>query len=215
MNAIITCGPASIPIDEVRRITNHASGESGVLLAREALANGLTPVIFRGEGATFPWPTDLPAPLPFRTNEDLAEGLHAVDAPSVAALFHAAALSDFTLDRIDGAASGERKIPSRGTGELVIRLKRAAKLLPRLRAWFPSAQLIGWKYELDGTRQEAIDRGLRQLSEGGGDAVVVNGRAYGAGFGLLHADGSLRHFADKATLARALFRLVVAQRSAS
>ena len=58
-----------------------------------------------------------------------------------------------------------------------------------LRGWFPRATIVGWKYEVDGTREQVIEKASRQIFENQTDACVANGPAYGVGFGLVTPDG--------------------------
>jgi len=106
---------------------------------------------------------------------------------SIEAIFHAAALSDFRVKQISGAdganVSGEKLCS--GGGELTLTLAPAPKLIDDLRSLFPAAFLVGWKYELDGTSEDAIKKGLHQIARAKTDVCVVNGKAYGAGFGVL------------------------------
>jgi phosphopantothenoylcysteine synthetase/decarboxylase len=198
--AVVTCGPAHAPIDAVRRITNFATGEIGTILSSHLKAHGWKVICFRGEGSSAPPPQGVDV-RGFSTNASLAAALEALpSAPE--AIFHAAALSDFQVAEVEGGTEA-KKISSR-TGGLTLHLAPAPKLLPRLRGWFPRARLVGWKYELDGTRREAIDKALAQLAEAQTDACVVNGAAFGAGFGFLLPDGGLCEFSDKHTLAAAL-----------
>ncbi len=198
--ACITCGPAYEPIDRVRRITNFSTGEIGSVLAEAFLKAGFDVVCFRGEAASFPAPAGVDVRT-FTTNESLAGGLLSLGcAPDV--ILHAAALCDFILEKIDGS-DGLSKLSSR-EGEICLTLKPAKKVLPEMRGWFPGARIIGWKYELDGAREQAVFRGAAQIQESRTDACVVNGDAYGPGFGLLLPDGSLTHFPDKAALAARL-----------
>ena len=44
-------------------------------------------------------------------------------------------------------------------------LKPAEKILPKIRGWFPDARIIGWKFELDGPRDQAITRAQAQIRE--------------------------------------------------
>jgi phosphopantothenoylcysteine decarboxylase/phosphopantothenate--cysteine ligase len=80
-------------------------------------------------------------------------------------------------------------------------LEPAEKILPSLRGWFPRAWIAGWKYELEGSREDAIDAGRAQLASGATDATIINGAAYGPGFGLLVDSNSPLHFATKRELA--------------
>ena len=197
MRCVITAGPTYEPLDNVRRLTNFATGEIGSLLAGALAARGFDAICFRGEGSTFPAPagTDV---RPFSTNASLADGLRALARQPVA-IFHAAALCDFVVAGIGGTAAAH-KLTSRGE-EVRLILKPAQKVLPLLRGWFPRAFIVGWKYELDGSRDEAVARGAQQIREAQTNACVVNGAAFGEGFGLLLPDGSLLPVPDKTALA--------------
>ena len=195
--ACITCGPACEPLDKVRRITNASTGEIGAVLAEAFRRAGWDVICFRCEASTFPPPAGVEV-RPFSTNESLAGGLSSLERLP-ALILHAAALCDFVLESIEGA-EGSGKLSSRA-GSIRLTLKPAEKILPKIRGWFPEARIIGWKYELDGERDQAIARAAAQIREARTDACVVNGEAYGPGFGLLAPDGSLRHFPDKAALA--------------
>src|SRR3954464_15764451 len=147
MRVIVTCGPSYEPIDEVRRLTNFSTGELGTLLAAALARAGCETICLRGVAAT--WPERPPGAdvRPFTTNDDLAAQLRqlAGEAPC-AALFHIAALADFRLAAIsdaNGLPLAGAKISSTQSA-LKLHLEPATKLLPRLRAWFPTARLIGW-----------------------------------------------------------------------
>lgn len=198
--AVVTCGPASAPIDSVRRITNFATGEIGAILSQALLKAGWDVICLRGEGSTFPAPAGIDVRV-FSTNDSLAALFQSLPA-APNAIFHAAALCDFQVASIEGG-SGMKKIPTRD-GSLTLHLEPAPKILPRLREWFPQAFIVGWKYELDGDRPAALARGAAQIRECRTDACVVNGAAYGEGFGILLSDGALTEVADKRGVATSL-----------
>jgi phosphopantothenoylcysteine decarboxylase/phosphopantothenate--cysteine ligase len=155
----------------------------------------------RGEMAVYPGPRDVNV-MSFTTNASLLDLLERLPTQP-AAVFHAAALCDFLVHEIEGS-DRERKIPS-SVAELRLILRPAEKLLPRLRALFPQAIVVGWKYELDGSREDAVARARGQLASAHTNACVVNGTSYGAGFGFL-ARGSekARHLDTKIELCRFL-----------
>lgn len=190
-------------MDEVRRITNFSTGELGVLLSAAFASAGFETICLRGVAATCAAAPAGANVRPFTTNDDLAEQLHALgESGSVAGVFHAAALCDYRVRRVadaTGHAVGGAKIASR-SGALTIQLEPATKLISRLREWFPGSLLVGWKYELDGTPPSAIGKARRQVIENRTDACVVNGRAYGDGFGFVQSPGCLGHIADKLRL---------------
>jgi len=186
---LVTCGPSYEPIDEVRRITNSSTGKLGITLANRLAAAGWPVVCLKGVGATCSEPLH-PAveAIAFSTNADLLARLAAIpDRESIRAVFHAAALCDFRVKSAStpaGDATDAGKISSR-QGDLSLVLEPAPKVIASLRGLFPRSRIVGWKYEIDGTRQEAIEKGMRQLVENQTDACVVNGAAYGEGFGVI------------------------------
>lgn len=202
MKVVITCGPSYEPVDEVRRITNFSTGELGTLLSESLASAGADVVCLRGVAATHRPPSGAEV-RPFTTNDDLATKFRELgDEGEVDAIFHAAALCDYRVERItstDGAEVAGAKIASRGGG-LTIQLKPATKIIRELRGWFPASSIVGWKYELDGADAEAIAKGRRQIAENDTDACVVNGRAYGEGFGFICPSGKIRRIEDKVLL---------------
>ncbi|MEX1119408.1 MAG: phosphopantothenoylcysteine decarboxylase [Terrimicrobiaceae bacterium] len=193
---LVTCGPAHEPIDEVRRITNQSSGELGATLANTLAEAGFDVTCYRGEGATCPAPR-----VPthgFGTNASL-EQLLQNEAGKFDAVFHAAALCDF---RVENSQHGKIRSDSHG---LTISLVPAHKIIRRLRTLFPQALIVGWKYELEGPRENALERGRAQMATCHTDACVVNGRAYGEGFGVLEANSpEVLHLPDKLSLSQHL-----------
>ena len=209
MLAVITTGPASAPIDDVRHITNFATGEIGALLAETLATHGFEPLLFRARGATHTAVPDGVLLHEFTTNRDLARALEELSetrGPDVRAVFHAAALSDYTVAAVrgpDGPLAGAHKIPG-DLPQIHLVLEPAAKVLPRLRGWFPQAWIAGWKYELEGTREDAVEIARAQLAQKRTDATILNGAAYGPGFGVLEDDKSPLHFGNKREAAQFL-----------
>jgi phosphopantothenoylcysteine synthetase/decarboxylase len=203
MKVILTCGPAYEPVDEVRRITNFSTGELGTILSERLAAAGAQAICLRGAAATH---LSLPANAEvrtFTTNDDLVAQLTQLSREGpVAGIFHTAALCDYRVSRVttsDGRDATGPKIASRD-GALSITLEPATKVIRSLRGLFPDSRIVGWKYELDGHSGDAIAKGNRQIVENNTDACVVNGRAYGTGFGFLQPTGEITHLADKAHL---------------
>lgn len=67
-------------------------------------------------------------------------------------------------------------------GVLWAELRPTPKILARLRDLYPQAWITGWKYEVDGSREEVLQRAREQVTACRSDAVVANGPAYGPGF---------------------------------
>jgi phosphopantothenoylcysteine synthetase/decarboxylase len=207
MRVVVTSGPSYEPLDKVRRISNFSTGELGTLLAEGFAQAGHEVTCFRGAASTFSEPLWGVEVIPFKTNGDLEAGLRQLPGrEQVSILFHAAALCDFRVAEIinerNEPVAGD-KIASR-EGPLRLTLEPVPKLIASLRRMFPATILVGWKYELDGAIQDVTAKGRAQMEECLTDACVLNGDAYGHGFGLISRAGEQAHLADKAELCRFL-----------
>lgn len=203
MRVVITCGPGYEPVDEVRRLTNFSTGELGIRLANRFTEDGHDVFCLKGEAATYAGDCRSRHLFTFSTNDDLLAKLHSIPGPqTVDLVLHCAALCDFKVKRVQ-SATGEaltaRKISSRA-GDLTIVLEPAAKIISHLRSLFPKAQIVGWKYELDISRAEALSRARRQISENHTDLCVVNGHAFGSGFVVTDLGRDVFSATDKAAL---------------
>ena len=207
MRIVITSGPSYEPIDQVRRIGNFSSGELGTLLAESFGGAGHKVACLRGVASTFAPPMYPVEVIPFTTNDDLANKLLALPArEEVELVFHAAALCDFKVKQItdeDGRTVPGHKMSSRA-GMLNLQLEPAPKLIASMRRMFPASILVGWKFELDGTRDNVLAKGRAQMDDCLTDACVLNGTAYGHGFGVISRSTEQVHLPDKAALCRFL-----------
>ena len=207
MNIIITCGPSYEPIDGARRMTNMSTGRLGVTLANFFTDTGHEVICLKGEGSTYPGTVRAARVETFATNDDLAQRLESISRlENIGAVFHAAALCDYRVEEVrseSGEAMTSAKFATRD-GRLHLVLAPALKVLPKLRGWFPEARLVGWKYELAGTRAAAFAKAWSQIRDGQTDACVLNGAAYGEGFAVCHADGLVRSCSDTAGLCEVL-----------
>lgn len=191
MNCIVTAGPTYEELDSVRRLTNFSSGKLGTDLADYLVDRGHHVVLLRGSGATCSNRGRAQELLPFSTTADLARLLQSRAAHPVDAVFHAAAVSDFRFGRIWRDAGAGELVEVRsgklstGLGPLMAELLPTPKIISELRSWFGRARLVGWKFEVEGTRDDAIRAGIAQIEKSATDACVVNGPAYGPGFGLV------------------------------
>jgi phosphopantothenoylcysteine decarboxylase/phosphopantothenate--cysteine ligase len=211
MNCIVTAGPAYEPLDDVRRLTNFSTGRLGTTLANYLAARGHNVLLLLGEQATYAGERRAQRVEFFSTSADLRAKLKALASKKADAIFHAAAVSDFSLGRIFAPDAANKlveikpakKIPTR-QGKLLVELLPAPKIIAELRGWFPRSKIVGWKFEADGRRLEAIAAARRQLAECATDLCVVNGPAYGEGFGLVGKKGEPAHLANPPLLFDAL-----------
>jgi phosphopantothenoylcysteine synthetase/decarboxylase len=215
MKCIVTAGPTFEELDEVRRLTNFSTGTLGTELANFLVERGHEVELLRGQLSTCRLEPTAQRVQEFTTTADLRRRLKTLGRGGAGAVFHAAAVSDFAFGKIwerglDGALKEVRssKIPTRG-GTILAELKPTPKILSELRDWFPTAFLAGWKYELEADRPQTIKRACQQLVENRTDACVVNGRAYGKGFGLVATQRQWEHFTERIFLFDALEKLIL------
>ena len=206
MNCVVTAGPTFEPLDEVRRLTNFSTGRLGTELANFLTARGHVVTLLIGETATFAGERRARTVRVFSTTVDLRAKLEAFAGKKVDAVFHAAAVSDFTFGKMfTRTAAGKpqpfqptKKISTRG-GALLVELVPTPKIIAELRGWFPRARLTGWKFEADGGRADALRAAEKQIAACATDFCVANGPAYGRGFNLVSAGGR-KHFATRERL---------------
>jgi phosphopantothenoylcysteine decarboxylase/phosphopantothenate--cysteine ligase len=211
VNCIVTAGPAFEPLDDVRRLTNFSTGRLGTELANYLAARGHNVLLLLGEQATYSGERRAQRIESFSTTADLRAKLKSLSAKKADAIFHAAAVSDFAFGRIfaqDAAnklmeIKSAKKISTR-QGKLLVELLPTPKIISELRGWFPKARIVGWKFEANGKRADAVAAARRQLTECSTDLCVVNGPAYGEGFGLLGKKGEPAHLANPPLLFDAL-----------
>jgi phosphopantothenoylcysteine decarboxylase/phosphopantothenate--cysteine ligase len=215
MNCIVTAGPTYEPLDDVRRLTNFSTGRLGTELANYLMARGHKVVLLIGETAVYAGERKAQKVEAFTTTADLREKLKVLSTKKADAIFHAAAVSDFSVGRIfePGEAGklteikGAKKISTR-RGTLLVELVPSPKILSELRGWFPRTKIVGWKFEAEGKRADAVAAAQAQLTECSTDLCVVNGPAYGEGFGLVGAKGTPAHLANPPVLFDTLERFL-------
>jgi len=222
VRCIVTAGPTFEPLDQVRRLTNFSTGRLGTQLAQFLVSRGAEVLLLRGEASTFT-ETIIGAQIEqFDTTINLAKKLEQLAGDHVQAVFHAAAVSDFrfgcVLKRTSGGSMQEvnsGKVPTRelanaadSSSAYFIELLPTPKIISRLREWFPAACIVGWKYEVDGTKADAVKLGCEQIAVNRTDACVVNGPAYGAGFALVRASGEIIDLPSAPELFEQLVHLV-------
>lgn len=214
MNCLVTAGPTYEPLDEVRRLTSFSTGRLGSELAGFLARQGHTVTLLLGYHATYRGQPEVGTLEPFTTTIDLRERLQRWSVQHVDAVFHAAAVSDFCFGKVwrrtpEGrlVEVQARKLPS-SYGTFLAEMVPTPKVIGELRGWFPRAKLVGWKYEVDASRGEALAKAAAQIASCRTDACVVNGRAYGTGYGLVRSQAQCTHLEDDAALFRALAALV-------
>ena len=161
MNCVVTAGPTYESLDDVRRLTNFSTGRLGTELAGFLADRGHHVTLLIGEQATFRGEPRAQTLQAFTTTADLLERLKTLSRQTVDAVFHAAAVSDYTFGRIwVRSASGEMvevrsgKISTRD-GPLLAELIPTPKIIAQLRGWYPGARAPGSAHQEGSVRDGA------------------------------------------------------------
>ncbi len=210
MNCLVTAGPTYEPIDSVRRLTNFSTGSLGTGLAAYLSNQGAKVTLLRGSLATHRCEPEGCVVREFTTTDDLSAKLKEFRGQAIDAIFHVAAVNDFTVSRVLHSGSGSTtevqkvgKLDSR-SGSLLLELSPTEKIIKRLREWFPQAFIVGWKYEVDGEQADVIAKARRQIEECDTNGCVANGPAYGEGFGWVQRGLDVTQTTDPNHLFRTL-----------
>lgn len=221
MQCIVTAGPTYEPLDQVRRLTNFSTGRLGSELVNFLAARGHEVTLLIGEQANWCGERHARRVETFTTTANLRDRLQGLASVAEVAVFHAAAVSDFTFGRVwCQPPQGDRtelkigKLSSR-EGTLLAELVPTPKIISNLRQWFPKARLVGWKFEVEGGRAGVVRLAEHQITECHTDACVANGSAYGAGFGLVRSGGEFTHLPDTAALFAALEKFISERQDSS
>lgn len=214
MKCVVTAGPTFENLDQARRLTNFSTGRLGTELANFLTARGHDVTLLLGEQSTFCGERNVSSIVRFTTTADLSAKLQTLSKQNCAAVFHAAAVSDFMFGKVwSRTTSGELNEITSGKfstrdGKLLAELVPTPKIIGSLRDWFPTARIVGWKYEVDGDRASVLKTAQEQVRACRTDACVANGPAYGRSFGLLTADGKLTDVRGSEELFSALESLI-------
>src|ERR1039458_7439283 len=152
MQCIVTAGPTYEPLDEVRRLTNFSTGRLGSELVNFLAAHGHEATLLIGQQATYRGERHARHVETFTTTTNLRDRLRALASETVGAVFHAAAVSDFSFGKVWRSAPQDEltelrsgKLSTR-QGTLLAELVPTPKIIAELRHWFPKARLVGWQY---------------------------------------------------------------------
>ncbi len=173
MNVFITAGGTSVPIDDVRSITNMSTGRYGVELAETFFEHGHNVSLFRAKNSVFPnWAQDLDLSnrhdvTVFRNYDEYTEGPDFVSTLKPDIVFASAAVSDYIVDKTAGKISSDKD-------ELTITLKKAKKILPEFKKASPNSMVVGFKLLVSPTFEEVLAAVRKQLLVGEVDYVVYN-----------------------------------------
>ena len=165
-NVLITAGPTIEYIDPVRVITNQSSGKTGVLLASELISAGAKVTLIYGPGKESP-----PKGAKVVTVQTLQEMFNAVEKEmkrKFDIVIMAAAASDYIPHK-----SSATKINS-DLDEIVLKLKRAPKIIDKIKKMQRDVLLVGFKAETNVSKESLVKQARKKIRESGADLIIAN-----------------------------------------
>ena len=199
---LITAGPTCVPIDNVRVISNSATGRTGILLANDFARKGYRVTLLLGPvGAS--GLNGLVKLKRFFYFDELSILLKKELAKNYDIVVHAAAVSDFTP-----RSASHRKISSR-VKSLKLVLNPTPKLINCLRKLKPRSYLAGFKFEPDLAAGKLIEEGRKLVKKAALNCVVANslrGKRYSAY--LVGREKVYGPFLSKQKMAKNLVKLI-------
>ena len=202
---MITAGPTWVPIDDVRVISNIATGSTGILLAEQFLKQGAKVTLLFG-----------PAPksccidkkircLKFNYFEELLGLIKKELKTKYDIIIHSAAVSDY-----QPAAKLKGKVNSERTSWL-LELKPTLKIIDLIRKENPEAFITGFKFEPQAKEGNLLEEARDLIRRAQLDIAVANTisknkyRAY-----VVDAATSIGPFFTRIRMAKRLIKLIEA-----
>jgi len=163
---LMTAGPTIEYIDPVRVITNLSSGKTGTLLASELISAGAKVTLVYGPGNQIP--SKGIKVINVTTSKEMFDATKKELKKKFDIVIMAAAASDYTPQN-----PSKSKIKS-DKKSLIIRLKKAPKIIDLVRKYQKNALLVGFKAETNLTKTALIKSSQKKMKESGTDIIVAN-----------------------------------------
>ena len=163
---LITAGPTIEYIDPVRVITNQSSGKTGVLLTSELISAGAKVTLIYGPGKESP-----PKGAKIVNIQTLQEMFNAVRNEmkrKFDIVILAAAASDYTPEK-----PSAKKIKS-NLDKIILKLKRAPKIIDEIKKIQRDVFLIGFKAEANISKERLVKESRKKIKESGADLIIAN-----------------------------------------
>jgi len=163
---LITAGPTIEYLDPVRVITNQSTGKTGVLLAAEFVSAGAKVTFIYGPGKEPP-PKGVKL-VRVETSKEMFDVVRKEMKQKFDIVILAAAVSDYTPERLNKTKI--KSIPNK----ILIKLKRAPKIIDVIKKTQKDVFLIGFKAETNTSRERLINEARKKLKESKADLIVAN-----------------------------------------
>ncbi len=179
-NVLITAGSTRGYLDAVRYITNTSTGRLGSEIAFEAMGRGAVVTYIYGADSLFPvihGRSDLKASqlklIEIETNNDLMKVLQEkLKNRKFDVIIHAMAVADYVPTRAKQSKTSSQK------KEWLVKLVKTPKVINTIRDSWPEALLVGFKLEVNRTKDEIIRIARRFLAKSKSNLIVANDYKY-------------------------------------
>lgn len=160
---LITSGATKEPIDPIRMITNKSSGKTGQEIAKEAYKRGADVTLVHSGILGLEGIKEIKA----ESASDMVDAVLGELKKGYDAVISAAAISDFTAEK-----KSTSKIKSGKS--ITLKLVSTKKLLLEVKDAYPEVKVIGFKAEVNVSKDELIKRAKDLMSSAKLDLVVAN-----------------------------------------
>ena len=175
-NILITAGSTRGYLDAVRYITNTSTGKLSSEIAYEAMSRGAVVTYVYGTDSLFPViqghnriKSSQLKLIEIETNDDLVKVIRGkLKKKKFDAIVHAMAVADYVPVR-----TKPDKIPSKKS-EWLLKLVKTPKVIAVIRDIWPDALLVGFKLEVNRTKDDLVKTARRFLKKSGADMIVAN-----------------------------------------
>lgn len=174
MNVLITGGGTREYIDDVRVLTNISTGLLAKIIAERFLREGHTVTYIHTKNAEIP-EKKVGDQLTLIEADNVQKAHDQIKrfAPTMDAVIHSMAVSDFTFNRDNPV-----KLKSNDVEGFVEYMRanivQAPKILPLIKDWNPKAKLVGFKFEVGKSKEELIEIAIDQLVKCKCDFTLAN-----------------------------------------
>ena len=177
-NIIVTSGGTEEKIDEVRKITNNATGKLGSIIAEKLVEKNNVKVFYVcSKTAVRPKDDGNIEVIETEGVNGLKETIEKLlKKNNIDFFIHTMAVSDYILDFVesDGRVLDTSKKISSDEESLVIHLKRAPKVISCIKEISPNTRLIGFKLLNQVSEEELIKVSQNLLHKNKCDLVIGN-----------------------------------------
>ncbi|HEY7109439.1 MAG TPA: bifunctional phosphopantothenoylcysteine decarboxylase/phosphopantothenate--cysteine ligase CoaBC [Nitrososphaeraceae archaeon] len=176
---LVTAGSTLEKIDPVRVLTNLSSGKMGITIAQMAAKQGMDVTLIYGHGQLSPPPSPNLKIIRVETAAEMYQKMkHEIIENKPQILFHAAAVSDFTIDK-----PIYKKIDS-ASDQVRLKLVPTKKIINEVKKWRKKIVLVAFKAEYGVSQNTLLTTAFSKLQESNADFIVANDLAKrNCGFG--------------------------------